>query len=294
MRAVSSAAAALRPLPLSFNISHPRLPAPLTLPLSLTLTARAVPTHLQRPTRSLPQCRFASTSPVSQPQSDSPKSPTAAGAAEPTIFSEKSSPREVHERPEVQRGMPSSTSQRLRSEAAAKLSGSGSGSVRHAREEAFSGPSRPRLIYERPGDRELPKIGNKLPFVLALGVLGLGWGLFLLHATNQERLSSSVLRQVTFQLRNSKEVIAVLGEHIKLQENWWALGQPWISGTINLMQGRVDLSFRIKGDKGSGTVYFTSIRPQEKGAWRIVRYKIIADEGEVIRLEDQEGIKAKN
>ncbi|OCF32283.1 hypothetical protein I317_07133 [Kwoniella heveanensis CBS 569] len=243
---------------------------------------------------------FTSSPVVSRPQQSSYSSGSGSGSksqAEPTIFSEKASPREVHERPEVQRGMPPAQAHRLSKVDGRNVNNDvGGGSRVRAQmrekgtEEAFRGPSRPRLIYERPGDRELPRIG----VLLALGVLGLGWGLFLLHATNQERLSSSVLRQVTFQLRNSKEVIAVLGEHIKLQENWWALGQPWISGTINLMQGRVDLSFRIKGDKGSGTVYFTSIRPQEKGAWRIVRYKIIADDGEVVRLEDQEVIKAKH
>ncbi|WVF66978.1 hypothetical protein IAT40_001721 [Kwoniella sp. CBS 6097] len=283
MRAVSSAATSLRPLTLTFSVlSQPRLPI-----TAQTLQHRTVP----QPHGLISRIRFASTAPLSQPQvTSAPKS-----QAEPTIFSEKSSPRDVHERPEVQRGMP--TSQRSKVDGV-NLNGGTRVKQTQTREkgteEAFSGPSRPRLIYQRPGDRELPRIGNKLPFVLALGALGLGWGLFLLHATNQERLSSSVLRQVTFQLRNSKEVIAVLGEHIKLHKNWWALGQPWISGTINLMQGRVDLSFRIKGDKGSGTVYFTSIRPQEKGAWRIVRYKIIADDGEVVRLEDQEVIKAKH
>ncbi|WWC97032.1 hypothetical protein V866_003909 [Kwoniella sp. B9012] len=208
--------------------------------------------------------------------------------AEPTTFSSKSSPRTTYDSPEASRGMPPPTSgyQRKRAEEP-RFSSSGQG------EEAFSGPSRPRLIYERPGDRDLPKIRNKLPFVIALGLLGLGWGAFLLHATNAERLASSVLRQVTFQLRNSKEVISVLGENVRLVENWWALGQPWISGTINLMQGRVDLSFRVKGDKGAGTVYFTSIRPQEQGSWRIVRYKIIADDGEVVRLENLESFKTK-
>ncbi|WWC87809.1 uncharacterized protein L201_002701 [Kwoniella dendrophila CBS 6074] len=210
--------------------------------------------------------------------------------SEPTVFSSKSHPRTTYDSPETSRGMPPPTSgfQRKTTTTFTKSKEGESSSASKDKEEAFSGPSRPRLIYERPGDRDLPKITTKLPYVIALGLLGLGWGLFLLHATNAERLSSSVLRQVTFQLRNSKEVIAVLGENVRLVENWWALGQPWISGTINLMQGRVDLSARVKGDKGAGTVYFTSIRPQEQGAWRIVRYKIIADDGEVVRLENLE------
>ena len=56
---------------------------------------------------------------------------------------------------------------------------------------------------------------------------------------------------------------------------------------INLMQGRIDLKFRMHGDKGDGTVYFTSIRPQQSAPWRIVRYKLIADNGEQLRLEDK-------
>jgi len=68
------------------------------------------------------------------------------------------------------------------------------------------------------------------------------------------------------------------------------------------MQGRVDLKFRIHGDKQAGTLYFTSIRPKQEGAWRIgeldpyfchhlkltaVRYKVITDSNETILLEDK-------
>ncbi|WWD16583.1 hypothetical protein CI109_101011 [Kwoniella shandongensis] len=207
-----------------------------------------------------------------------PKTPV-----EPTVFADKSSPREVHNRPEIIRGMPP-----LGSKPKVTTSTGEKGFSTKGREEAFSGPSKPRLVYSRPGERDLPKLKSRAPLVIGLSLLGLGWGLFLLHATNSERLASSVLRQVTFQLRNSPQVIGILGENVRLQENWWALGQPWINGTINLMQGRVDLSFRIRGNKGGGTVYFTSIRPQEQGAWRIVRYKLIADDGEVIMLENMQ------
>lgn len=79
------------------------------------------------------------------------------------------------------------------------------------------------------------------------------------------------------------------------------LGDPWITGKVNLMQGRVDLKFRVKGDNGvygdccgesdrsssdAGTVYFTSLRPSQADPWRIVRYKLITDKGETLRLEN--------
>ncbi|WVQ83601.1 hypothetical protein IAT38_005742 [Cryptococcus sp. DSM 104549] len=240
--------------------------APLTRPLALP---RALPS---------PFLRSASTAPPP------PRTPV-----EPTTFSDKSAPRQVHMRPELIRGMPGApggvlgagpygTVPRKKSEVPRRAEGG---------EESFSGPSRPRMMYERPGGRDLPKARSVIPFVLGLGLLGLGWGIFVLQATNAERLASSVTKQVSFQLRNSHEVVAMLGENVTLVDNWWSLNQPWISGTINLMQGRVDLSFRIKGDKAYATVYFTSIRPQEYGSWRIVRYKVIRDDGEVVRLEDK-------
>ncbi|GFZ42646.1 hypothetical protein JCM24511_00363 [Saitozyma sp. JCM 24511] len=154
-------------------------------------------------------------------------------------------------------------------------------------EEDFAGPSRPRMYYDRPGERDLPKLNSRAPLYILIGAIGLSiGGAFILYATNAERLASSVLRQVQFQLRNSKEVMQVLGENVKMAPEWWTFGQPWTSGTINMMQGRVDLKFRIQGSRGAGTVYFTSIRPQQEGAWRIVRYKLIADSGEVLHLNE--------
>lgn len=71
------------------------------------------------------------------------------------------------------------------------------------------------------------------------------------------------MRSLTFHLRNSDTVRAVLGTRVKLEEPWYGehpinrlipslktvLGDPWISGNVNTMQGRVDLSFRVTGDK---------------------------------------------
>ncbi|OXG12110.1 hypothetical protein C366_05834 [Cryptococcus neoformans Tu401-1] len=256
----------------------------------------------------LPLPRPAATRAAVRRLSTRPPPPPPAYQPQPTSFTAKASPRQTLAHPEEIRGMPPLNPRTVVNKGKVGVAGErGKGRGEKEVFEAFEGPSKPRLIYERPGGRELPKVRGTAPFggrisffsvwakaleltpgaVIALGLLGLGWGLFILHATNSERLSSSVLRQATFQLRNSKEVIALLGENVRLVEEWWALGAPWISGTINLMQGRVDLSFRIRGSKGAGTVYFTSIRPQEQGAWRIVRYKVIADDGQVIRLEDQ-------
>ena len=117
-------------------------------------------------------------------------------------------------------------------------------------------------------------------------------------------------------MRNSDEVKAVLGDRVHYADNAWGeplrlaimsgnlcltrtndssgFGEPWISGNVNLLQGKVDLKFRIEGAKGKyaivimgnpsltemhvlhitekATVYFTSIRPSENSEFQIGMY----------------------
>ncbi|WOO85190.1 Cytochrome c oxidase assembly factor 1 [Vanrija pseudolonga] len=205
---------------------------------------------------------------------------------EPTTFDGKASPRDIHLRPNM-RGLPKVPTPW---EKERKLNGSATRPAPKAtpeapHEEVFNSPARPRAIYQRP--RDLPILKNRIPLYLALAALGLGaWGLFILHATNNERLSSSVVRQISFQLRNSPEVANLLGDGVKFAPNLWGFGEPWIHGSINLMQGRIDLKFRVEGSQKQGTLFFTSIRPQQAASWQILRYKLITDDGEVLRIED--------
>lgn len=60
-----------------------------------------------------------------------------------------------------------------------------------------------------------------------------GWGVFLLYATNMERLSSSVTRQVISNLKQHPEVQRILGAPIELPKVI-VLGDPWISGSVCL------------------------------------------------------------
>jgi cytochrome c oxidase assembly factor 1 len=52
--------------------------------------------------------------------------------------------------------------------------------------------------------------------------LSLSWATIGLETDDTERLASSVVRQVTFQLRNSADLSEALGEHVKLETNWWS------------------------------------------------------------------------
>ncbi|KAI5449340.1 cytochrome oxidase assembly protein 1 [Naganishia albida] len=231
-------------------------------------------------TRPLYTSRAFTTSPLRRfPDAD----PAAAGKGE--TFSAKARPTSNHVSPEHDAGRsyippsPAASFGAVAKELADKRGGK-------ERVEMFAEPARLRMRYERPKEaRELPDVTSRWKYYLAVATIFItAWSLFLLHVTNAERLSSSVLRQVQYQLRNSDEVRALVGSGVRYAENWWGFGEPWISGNVNLPQGKVDLKFRIKGDKEHATVYFTSIRPEHNAEWRIVRYKLVTDSGKTLQM----------
>ena len=79
----------------------------------------------------------------------------------PTTFSDKSAPRNVHDRPEQIRGFPPMGSGPKWTKPAPKTDSAESERKEY---DAFDGPSRPRLIYARQPRRDLPdfKVGPDL------------------------------------------------------------------------------------------------------------------------------------
>ncbi|KAF8480220.1 DUF1783-domain-containing protein [Russula ochroleuca] len=151
--------------------------------------------------------------------------------------------------------------------------------------ETFSSTSRPRQYYSRPQPRDLPPYRRAWPGLLVVCIGGVGvWAAFLAYAANQERLSSSAMRRVLSELRESEDVRAVLGDAVRPEPTWYLNGSPWVSGSVKMLQGNIDISFRVKGHKGAGTVYFTSIRRERGGPFTTLRFKVIADDGTVILI----------
>lgn len=69
--------------------------------------------------------------------------------------------------------------------------------------------------------------------MLAFVTLGVaGWGAFLLLATNQERLASSIVTQILTKARESEELQRVLGDAIRAEPAWYLNGDPWIRGSV--------------------------------------------------------------
>jgi len=140
-------------------------------------------------------------------------------------------------------------------------------------QETYYPFSRPRAVHSRPGPmRELP---NPKPRVMYYAGAG-------------ERLASSVVRQIMDVLQRSNDGLLTgnVGRRINMVPSWFWFNQPHIAGTINLLQGKVDISFRVQGPEGSGTVYFSSIRKIKGQPFTILRFKLICDNGEVVQLND--------
>ncbi|KAI0362526.1 DUF1783-domain-containing protein [Trametes cingulata] len=152
--------------------------------------------------------------------------------------------------------------------------------------EIFDKTARPGIYYERPKhQRDLPPLQSKWPAIFALGVVGMSaWAVFMVFVTNQEKLSSSVMQQIMNTIRENPELRQVLGEAIRPEPVWWMNGDPWISGAIHMPGGNIDLSFRVKGHKGAGTLYFTSIRREKGKPFEILRFKVIADDGTEVNI----------
>ncbi|KAF8658901.1 hypothetical protein AX16_001945 [Volvariella volvacea WC 439] len=151
----------------------------------------------------------------------------------------------------------------------------------------FSDTSRPRPYYAKhPPPRPLPQVQKRWPTLLAFTAVGVaGWALFMVVATNQEKISSSVVQQIMRSVKEDDQLRGALGEAIRPQPEWWLNGDPKINGHIGQLQGNVDVSFRIKGSKGSGTLYFTSIRKEKGIPFTILRFKVICDDGTIIHVD---------
>ncbi|KAH9484537.1 hypothetical protein JR316_0004019 [Psilocybe cubensis] len=154
--------------------------------------------------------------------------------------------------------------------------------------ETFSDTSRPRPYYAKhPPFRELPRAQSKWPIALGLLVTGVaGWAAFMTFATNQEKLSSSVFRSIVRALKSDSQLREVLGEAIRPQPEWYLNGDPHVKGRISQLQGNIDVSFRVRGSKGSGTLYFTSIRKEKGVPFTVLRFRVICDDGTIVNISD--------
>ncbi|ORY91540.1 cytochrome oxidase complex assembly protein 1-domain-containing protein [Leucosporidium creatinivorum] len=153
----------------------------------------------------------------------------------------------------------------------------------------YSSPSARQHRYRReaPIPRDLPKVQSSTPILLAVALIATAsWGGFLFYATNNERANSSVVRSLAFQLRSSPVVHEFLGDNVKMPP---LVGEfKRVKGSINMLAGRIDVQFRVKGSQAGGTAAFTSVRRGKEGRFEVLRWNITRDDGQVLDLRTRD------
>ena len=79
--------------------------------------------------------------------------------------------------------------------------------------------------------------------ILAAAIAGVsGWAAFLLYATNSEKVSSSVVRQIMRTVQQNADVRALLGDGIRAEPAWYLNGDPRIQGQVRMLPCALPLS----------------------------------------------------
>ena len=96
---------------------------------------------------------------------------------------------------------------------------------------------------------------------------------------NYQKLSSPVVASTLYALRTSARAREYLGDEIYFRQQI-----PWISGEMNQVRGRIDISFAVRGSRAAGVMRFASHRPSPRGVYETTEWTLVTDDGRVIDL----------
>ncbi|KAB2575127.1 Cytochrome oxidase assembly-1 [Lasiodiplodia theobromae] len=140
-------------------------------------------------------------------------------------------------------------------------------------------------LMTRRADRELPSVStNSWRWTLTLPLFGVILAGSTAAIFNYQKQSSSVVESTMYALRTHPAAREALGGEI-----YFASRMPWISGTIDQLHGRIDISYGVKGRSGKGVMRFRSERLKRMGYFETLEWSLITDDGKTIQLLDVNG-----
>ena|SRR2546421_8718440 len=110
-------------------------------------------------------------------------------------------------------------------------------------------------LLSRLPNRSLPSIKNSHTWLKTLPAFIVVIALSSLAIFNYQKSSSSTVNSILYALRTNETAREVLGDEI-----YFASKVPWIRGELNPLQGRIGISFWVKGRRGMGRIKFVSMR----------------------------------
>jgi cytochrome c oxidase assembly factor 1 len=96
---------------------------------------------------------------------------------------------------------------------------------------------------------------------------------------NYQKYSSPVIASTLYSLRTSAKAREYLGDEI-----YFKYKIPWISGEMNQLHGRIDISFPVKGTRNEAVMRFSSRRPNSKGLFETFEWSLQTPDGRKIDL----------
>ncbi|KAJ1338039.1 cytochrome c oxidase assembly factor 1 [Microdochium nivale] len=135
-------------------------------------------------------------------------------------------------------------------------------------------------LMERRADRELPEIpgsrwARTLPIFIVL-ITAASVAIF-----NYQKSSSPIVGATLYALRTNAKAREYLGDEVYFKHQI-----PWISGQMNQVHGRINISFAVKGTRNTGTMRFASNRPSARSAFETLEWSLVTSDGHVIDLLD--------
>lgn len=101
---------------------------------------------------------------------------------------------------------------------------------------------------------------------------------------NYQKVNSPIISATLYSLRTNPRVREELGNEVYFASQW-----AWIWGPINLVQGRVDVSFAVKGTKGSGQCRFRARRMGGRnGVFKTEEWSLTMADGRCLQLLEEE------
>ncbi len=111
-------------------------------------------------------------------------------------------------------------------------------------------------LMTRRSDRALPPLPSPLRTWARTAPLFLATlGLSTLLIFNYQKSNSAVVGATLYALRTNEKARELLGEEIYFKSL-----MPWVWGTVDVLHGKVDVRFMVKGKSGVGEMRFRSLR----------------------------------
>lgn len=135
-------------------------------------------------------------------------------------------------------------------------------------------------LMERRADRELPEIpGSRWTRTMPIFIVLIAAASVAIF--NYQKSSSPIVGATMYALRTNAKAREYLGDNVYFKHQI-----PWVSGEMNQVRGRINISFAVKGTRNTGTMRFASNRPSPRSAFETLEWSLITADGEVIDLLD--------